>query len=101
MQEILQLIKPELLVLAPCLYAWGLIIKDTCIKNKFIPAILAGIGIASCSLYLFATEPIATSQQFALVVFMALTQGTLCAALAVYGNELTKYMRKQDGEHSE
>ncbi len=101
MQEILQLIKPELLVLAPCLYVWGLIIKDTALKNRFIPAILAGIGIASCALYLFATEPIANSQQFALIIFMSMTQGTLCAALAVYGNELTKYMRKQDGEDSE
>lgn len=101
MQEILQLIRPELLVLAPCLYVWGLIIKDTCIKNRFIPAILAGIGIASCALYLFATETVTDSRSFALIIFMSLTQGTLCAALAVYGNELTKYMMDNGGEDSE
>ena len=84
-------IKPELLVLVPVLYLIGLMIKNTeKIKDKFIPAILGGIGVMLSAIYVIATE------DFSLMsVFTAITQGVLVTGVAVYVNQLIKQISKE------
>lgn len=83
-------VKPELAVLIPALYGLGLIMKHTeKIKDNFIPAILAVVSMALCCLYVLGTEGITTTS-----VFTALVQGFVCAAAAVYTNQLYKQSTK-------
>lgn len=77
-------IRPELLILVPVLYVLGAIIKDSAaIQNRYIPAILGGVGIALSLLYVLGTGDFSATG-----VFTAITQGILVAGAAVYTNEL-------------
>ena len=77
-------IRPELLILVPVLYVLGAIIKDSAaIQNRWIPAILGGVGIALSLLYVLGTGDFSATG-----VFTAITQGILVAGAAVYTNEL-------------
>lgn len=84
-----QFVKPELLILIPALYGLGAVFKHTeKIKDNFIPLILTGIGIILSCLYVLGTEGIS-----AVSIFTALIQGILCAAAAVYSNQLYKQIK--------
>lgn len=77
-------IRPELLILVPVLYVLGAIIKDSAaIQNRWIPAILGGVGIALSLLYVLGTGDFSATG-----IFTAITQGILVAGAAVYTNEL-------------
>lgn len=81
-----EFVKPELLVLVPALYGLGAILKNTKkIKDNFIPAILSGVGIVLACLHVLGTEGVT-----AVGVFTAIIQGIICAACAVYTNQLIK-----------
>lgn len=84
-------IRPELLILVPVLYVLGAIIKDSAaIQNRWIPAILGGVGIALSLLYVLGTGDFSATG-----VFTAITQGILVAGAAVYTNELIVQMIKK------
>lgn len=84
-------IRPELLILVPVLYVLGAIIKDSAaIQNRWIPAILGGVGIALSLLYVLGTWDFSATG-----VFTAITQGILVAGAAVYTNELIVQMIKK------
>lgn len=87
-------IKPELLVLIPVLYFIGTGIKKSPIKDAFIPLILGAAGILLSGIYLFAVGPITGTQAVFTVIFTAITQGVLCAAAAVYANQIIKQAGK-------
>lgn len=81
-----QFIKAELLVLAVALYGLGLIIKHTeFIKNNYIPAVVAAVGVLLSCVYIFGTEGISPVS-----VFTAIVQGIICASLAVFGDQIIK-----------
>lgn len=81
-------IQAELLVLVPVLYAIGIFIKHTeTIKNNYIPLILALIGLALSGLYVIGVNGVSV-----LGVFTAIVQGILCAAGAVFTNEMVKQL---------
>lgn len=94
MQEIVNYIKPELLILIPVLYFVGLALKRSAIKDKLIPLILGLSGIALSVLYILATGSFNTWQNVLLGLFTALTQGILCAGASVYANQLYKQQKK-------
>ena len=90
-------IKPELLILVPVLYIAGAMIKDSqTISDRFIPAILGGVGIFLSLLYV-----IGSSDFSATGVFTAITQGILIAGAAVYTHEFITQLRKDDAEEGD
>lgn len=90
MQEIVNYIKPELLILIPVLYFVGLALKRSAIKDKLIPLILGLSGILLSVLYVLAAGSFEGFQSAMLGLFTALTQGILCAGASVYANQLYK-----------
>lgn len=90
-------IKPELLVLIPVLVFLGCAAKQSAvIKDKFIPALLAAVGVLLAGLYVMATTTLAAPQDVAQAVFTALVQGLLCAAGAVYTDQCVKQAKKSE-----
>lgn len=87
-------IKPELLVLVPVLYAVGMGLKKSEIKDKLIPFILGAGGIVLASLWVLATSDIMGYQSALMAIFVAVTQGILCAALSVFVNQMYKQAQK-------
>ena len=91
-----EFIKPELLILIPVLYFIGLAIKKSPIKDAFIPVMLGGTGILLSGIYLFAAEEVIGSQAVFTAIFTAITQGVLCAAAAVYADQIIKQAGKTE-----
>ena len=90
-------IKPELLVLVPVLVFVGYCLKtSTAVKDKLIPALLAAAGVVLAAVYVLATTNIAAPQDGAQAVFTAIVQGLLCAAGAVFGDQIVKQHKKDE-----
>lgn len=92
-----EFIKPEFLVLVPVLYMLGMATKRSNVRDKMIPWIVGGTGIALCLVYLLATVEIKNYQDGFMLVFSALTQGVLIAGASVYVNQLIKQTIKEEG----
>lgn len=87
-------IKPELLILVPVLYIVGAMIKDSqSVSNRYIPAILGGVGIVLSLLYVMGSSGISATG-----IFTAITQGILIAGTAVYTHEFISQLRKDNEE---
>lgn len=95
--QIKDYVKPELLVVAVVLYFVGTWLKQSeTVKDKYIPLINGGIGIVICAIYVFATCVCTNSQDIALAVFTAVTQGILVAGLSTYVDQLLKQSGKEE-----
>ena len=66
------------------------------VKDKYIPLILGGLGIALCAVWVFASCPISTGQEIAMAVFTAIIQGILTAGLSTYVNQTIKQIGKKE-----
>ena len=82
-------IQPELLVLVAVLYFVGMGLKTSTVKDKYIPVILGIAGIAMATLYVIASVGFS-----AMAVFTGITQGIICAGVAVYINQLIVQSKK-------
>lgn len=61
MEQIVQYIKPELLIVAVILYFIGVWLKQAqTVNDKYIPLILGALGIALCAVWVLATCPFHT-----------------------------------------
>lgn len=88
MDVIKDFIRPELLVLIPVLYWFGVALKRTeRFSDRWIPLTLGVIGMVLASIYVAATGQ---SGSFLMTIFTGITQGILCAAGAVYANQVVK-----------
>lgn len=97
MEQIINYVKPELLVLAVVLYFVGAAMKKAeTIADKYIPVSLGGLGILLCGIWVMATSPITTPQECAMAVFTAITQGILIAGLSTYVNQVIKQNNKDE-----
>lgn len=97
MEQIINYVKPELLVVAIALYFIGVGVKQSeAIKDKYIPLILGGVGILICAVYVLATSTCSSVQDVAMAVFTAVTQGILVAGLSTYVNQLGKQLSKEE-----
>lgn len=97
MEQVMNYIKPELLIVAVVLYFVGMGLKSAqVIKDKYIPLILGGIGILICAVYVFAACECRTGQNVAMAIFTAITQGILVAGLSTYVNQLFKQVKKEE-----
>lgn len=88
-------IKPELLILIPVLYFIGVGIKKSSVKDTLIPLILGATGVVLSGIYLFAAAEISGTQAIFTAIFTAITQGVLCAATAVYTNQIIKQATRE------
>ena len=94
MEQVLNYVKPELVVVIIVLYFLGTFFKSSQrVKDKDIPMILGFIGVAICGIWVLA---IGTPQEVAMAVFTALVQGILVAGASVYANQLAKQSRKEE-----
>ena len=89
MEQIMNYVKPELIVVAVALYFLGMALK-------YIPLILGGVSIVLCAVWVLATSEIGTGQQAAMAVFTAVTQGILVAGLSNYVNQIIKQTQKPE-----
>lgn len=98
MEQIMEYVKPELIVVAVVLYFVGMGLKQAqAVKDKYIPLILGAAGIVLCAIWVLATSPLGTGQDIAMAVFTAIVQGTLVAGLSTYVNQIIKQVQKTEG----
>ena len=92
--DILEYIKPELLILIPVLYIIGMGIKKASfIANRWIPLIIGGCGIVLSIIYVLSTSPLNSVQTVFMAIFTALTQGILVSGASVYANQIFKQFK--------
>lgn len=97
MEQVMNYVKPELIVLAVALYFVGMALKNSSIvKDKYIPLLLGGIGIMLCGIWVAASCPLKTPQEVAMAVFTAIVQGILVAGLSTYVDQLIKQAGKEE-----
>ena len=86
-------IMPELLLIVPVLWVIGKLLKDAAfVEDKLIPMILGGVGVLLAVCWVAGS-----SENFGTTgIFTAITQGILCAGVAVYGHQLIKQATKND-----
>ena len=90
MENIMNYIKPELLVLIPVLYFLGTGLKRSdAVLDKHIPLLLGAAWV-------LASSDMAGAQDILQAIFAAVTQGILCAGCSVYVDQLGKQHRKDD-----
>ena len=97
MEQIMNYIKPELIVVSVVLYFVGMWLKKAqAVKDKYIPLILGGLGIILCAIWVFATSTIGTGQEIAMAVFTAIVQGILVAGVSTYINQIVNQSQKTE-----
>lgn len=97
MDQIMNYVKPELIVVAIALYFIGMALKQAqSVKDKYIPLLLGGVSIVLCAIWVIATSTITNAQEAAMAVFTAITQGFLVAGLSTYVDQIKKQMNKEE-----
>lgn len=97
MEQIMNYVKPELLVVSVVLYFIGMGLKQAqAVKDKYIPLFLGGAGILLCAVWVLATSPLGTGQDIAMAVFTSIVQGILVAGLSTYINQIVKQSSKSE-----
>lgn len=93
--DIMDYVKPELIVVAIVLYIIGVGLKKTdSVKDNYIPYILGIGGIVLCAIWVLANSPLGTIQEILMAVFTSIVQGILVAGLSTYVNQLIKQVKK-------
>lgn len=97
MTQIINYVKPELVVVAIVLYFIGMWLKKAeTVTDKYIPIILGMIGIVICGIYVVATCSLSDVQNIAMAIFTAVVQGILVAGLSTYVNQIIKQIGKDE-----
>lgn len=97
MEQIMNYVKPELIVVAIALYFLGMWLKQAAfVKDKYIPLVLGIVGIFVCGIWVMATATFATGQDIALALFTTIVQGILVAGLSTYANQIVKQIGKNE-----
>ena len=90
METIINMIRPELLIVAVALYFIGYGLKKIkSLKDNFIPIILGVVGIVACALYIGIVEGFGWQS-----LVCGIVQGILCAASSTYVNQIIKQIKK-------
>ena len=97
MDQIMNYVKPELIVVAIVLYFLGMWLKQAAfMKDKYIPLVLGIVSIFVCGIWVMSTATFATGQDIALAVFTAIVQGVMVAGLSTYVNQIFKQLNKDE-----
>lgn len=93
--DIMNYVKPELIVVAIVLYIVGMALKKAqMVKDNAIPFILGAGGIILSAIWVLANSPLGTMQEVLMAVFTSIVQGILVAGLSTYVNQLIKQAQK-------
>lgn len=93
--DIMNYVKPELIVVAIVLYIVGVALKNAqTVKDNAIPFILGAVGIILSAIWVLANSPLGTMQEVLMAVFTSIVQGILVAGLSTYVNQLIKQAQK-------
>lgn len=93
--DIMNYVKPELIVVAIVLYIVGVALKKSqTIKDNAIPFILGAGGIVLSAIWVLANSPLGSVQEVLMAVFTSIVQGILVAGLSTYVNQLIKQAQK-------
>lgn len=91
-EQLWGLIGPQFAALVAALYCLGAALKHAeRVPNRLIPLILTGCGVVLAALSVFGR--LSEYGNPASALFEAAVQGTLCAGMAVYVNQLAKQAR--------
>ena len=97
MEQIMNYVKPELIVVAVVLYFIGMGLKKAeAVPDKYIPLIRGGIGIVLCALWVLANGPLTSESEIVMAVFTSIVQGILVAGLSTYINQIIKQAQKNE-----
>ncbi|WP_313577657.1 phage holin family protein [Lacrimispora sp.] len=97
MEQIMNYVKPELIIVSVVLYFLGVAIKQSqSIKGKYIPLINGAAGIILCGIWVLSVCVWQTRQEIAAAVFTAITQGILVAGLSTYVDQIIKQLNKSE-----
>lgn len=97
MEQIMNYVKPELLVVAIVLYFIGAGLKKSeTVKDKYIPLILGACGICIAGVWVIGNCTLLKMQDIAMAVFTAIVQGILVAGLSTYVNQVIKQLNKEN-----
>ncbi len=91
-----EFIKPELLILIPVLYLFGVALKRSVVADWLIPWILGGVSVTLSLVFIAATSEFSGWQSILSGVFSGITQGVLCAGASVFVNQLVKQKDKKE-----
>lgn len=91
LEQVKDFIQPELLILVPVLYILGMGLKQSNVKDKYIPTFIGLMAITLSVVYVFGT----TGLSF-LGLFTAVTQAILCAGASTYINQILKQVNKDE-----
>ena len=94
--DVMNFIKPELLILVPVLYVIGMGIKKSKISDNYIPLILGVVSVFLSTLWVIATSDIKSLQDAMQAIFISVTQGVLTAGTSVYVNQLYIQSKKDE-----
>lgn len=99
MDYIIDYIDPAFIPIVIALWCIGRGLKESkAVKDAYIPALLAVFAVGLAGLWLCAQGlPVGIGQVLVLIV-NALLQGILCAAVAVWGNQIVKQAGKAKEE---
>lgn len=89
MENLINFIRAEFLIVALGLYFVGVLLKKSKLKDNWIPIILGGIGVITCTVYLSFLNGLCY-QSF----LTGIVQGLLCGASSTYVNQIIKQMKK-------
>ena len=97
MEQIMNYVKPELVVVAVVLYFVGMALKKSqTVADKYIPLTLGACGMIICGIYVVATCSLSGMQNVAMAIFTAVVQGILVAGLSTYINQIIKQANKEE-----
>lgn len=93
--DIMNYVKPELIVVAIALYIVGAGLKKTqTVKDNYIPYILGVVGIVLSAIWVMANSPLESTQEILMAIFTSIVQGILVAGVSTYVNQLIKQAKK-------
>lgn len=94
--DIMEYIKPELLILVPVMYLIGVGLKKSKIKDKYIPLCLGSIAILLSVVWILSTQYGIEGKEIFAAIFTAVTQGVLTAGASVYISQLKIQSKKEE-----
>lgn len=95
MEQIMNYVKPELIVVSAVLYFAGAALKKSrAVPDKFIPLVLGAAGVVICAVWVAASCPLNTGSDIAMGIFTAVVQGVLTAGLSTYVYQIGKQFEK-------
>ena len=97
MEQVINYIKPELLIVSAVLYFIGIGLKKAqYFADRHIPLTLGVLGCSLASLYVFGTVSMESPQEVSMAIFTAIVQGILVAGLSTYVNQIIKQKNKTE-----